>query len=342
MWFKRLLLSSIFGVSLLAIAPGAFAVGECGLACCIGGTSSSGIMLADNFGVSVQYESMDMGTIRHGTDEISPNAVIDKFWTMGSSYAVPTSMKMEKVTFVAAKPINERWQVMGIVPYVRNNMDMRRKSAMGMVMNMKMAEVSGLGDVSIMGVYTAYTDAPIRATKRLTLGFGIKTPTGENDVRTSSGSMVHAMMQPGSGSWDGLFTLNYMRAWYPVIAQVNMFYHLTTEGDTGYEFGDQLGVAANVRYQASNYTNLGLELSLIHASSDKDYDGNYSKIATSMLDNPANTGLTSIFIAPNVQFKIPNTGGNVQLKYQIPLRQDVNGYQQVVDSRWLLAGSWVW
>lgn len=35
-------------------------------------------------------------------------------------------------------------------------------------------------------------------------------------LRTSllaSGKYVHAMMQLGSGSWDRLFTLNYMRAW---------------------------------------------------------------------------------------------------------------------------------
>jgi len=318
------------------------ALGECGLSCCIGGTSTSGVTLAENFGLSMQYEHMNMKTIRHGSDEVSPDEVINQFWTAGSSYAVPTKMVMEKLSFIAAKPINERWQMLGIVPLVRNNMDMRRKLPTGMVMNMKMDEISGLGDVTLMGLYTAYTDAPIRAKERLSLGFGIKTPTGDNDIRNPMGNYVHAMMQPGTGSWDPIFMLSYMRAWYPLITQVNVLYHYSTESDLGYQFGSQLNVDLIARYQASNYFNLGLALNAIHAGKDRDHDGLYSRPATSMVDNVENTGLTSYFITPSVQYKIPNTGGNIELKYQLPLYQRVNGYQQVTDSRWMATVSWAY
>lgn len=335
-------LSTFLFLSLSAITSQALALGECGLSCCIGGTSTSGVTLAKNLGVSVQYEYMDMKTIRHGTDEVSPDDVINQFWVSGSSYAVPTKMTMEKLSFILAKPINERWQILGVVPYIRNNMDMRRKMPTGMVMDMKMEEVSGLGDITILGLYTAYTDAPIRARERLTIGFGVKTPTGENDVRSSSGMLIHAMMQPGTGSWDPILTVNYMRAWYPLITQVNLLYHYTTESDMGYEFGNQLNLDLIARYQVSSYTNLGLALNAIHANQDVDHDGLYSRPATSMADNTDNTGLTSVFLSPSIQYKIPNTGGNVELKYQRPVYQNVNGYQQVVDSRWLATMSWAW
>lgn len=338
----RPFLLALFSLPLLVNAPAALALGECGLSCCIGGTTTSGVTLAETIGLSVQYEYMDMETIRHGTGEVTPNEVIDKFWSMGSSYAVPTKMTMEKISLVAAKPINERWQVLGIVPFVRNNMDMRRKMPMGMVMNMEMEEISGLGDVTVMGLYAAYTDAPIRPTQRLNLGFGIKTPTGENDVRTPNGSLVHAMMQPGTGSWDAVFMANYMRAWYPLITQVNAFYHLTTASNKGYEFGNQFGLDVVGRYQVAKFFNLGLELNAIHAGKDQDHDGEYSKPATSMVDNTDNTGLTSVFITPGVQYKIPNTGGNLELKYQLPVHQNVNGYQQVIDNRWIASASWAW
>jgi hypothetical protein len=328
-----LLISFTMSTSVLAL-------GECGMSCCIGGTTTSGVTLAKNFGLSVQYERMNMRTIRNGSEAISPDEVIDRFWMSGSSYAVPTDMTMEKLSFIMAKPINERWQVLGILPMVRNNMDMRRKMPNGMVMNMQMEEISGIGDITLMGLYTAYTDAPIRAKERLSLGFGIKTPTGDNNARNPMGNLVHAMMQAGTGSWDPIIMVNYMRAWYPLVTQINLLYHYSTESDLGYQFGDQVNLDLIARYQLDNYTNVGLALNAIYAGKDKDHDGLYSRPATSMVDNTENTGLTSYFITPSFQYKIPNTGGNIELKYQVPVYQDVNGYQQVTDSRWMATVSW--
>lgn len=338
--FRNKFLQFFLSILLVATSGRSMALGECGLSCCLAGANSSGVTLAENFGLSVQYEYSDMVTIRNGTDSISPDAVIDLFWSGGNAYSVPTKMVMEKLSFIGAWPINERWQVLGIVPYIRNNMDMRSKSNMGMVMDMKMKTISGLGDASVLAFYTAYTDAPVRPKERLTLGFGLKTPTGKNDSRTSSGAMVHAMMQAGSGSWDPLFTVNYMRAWYPWIMQVSGFYHMTTESDEGYEFGDQVGVDLMVRKQVSSYFNVGVELNAIHTAKDKDHDGNYTR--RTMLDTVDHTGLTSISITPGIQYKIPNSGGSVGLKYQRPIYQDVNGYQQVLDERLLLTVSWAW
>jgi len=211
---------------------------------------------------------------------------------------------------------------------------------MGMLMNHRMDTVSGLGDITLMGLYTAYTDAPVRPTERLTLGAGLKTPTGKNNEKTSTGSLIHAMMQPGTGSWDPLFLVNYMRAYYPLILQANLFYHLTTEGDEGYEVGNQLSYDLIARYQAANYVNIGVELNGIHSAKDEDHDGKFSKPATSMVDNTDNTGLDSIFITPGVQFKIPGTGGSADLKYQVPVYQKVNGIQQVTDWKVLTSITW--
>lgn len=339
---KRLL--SIIPVSLLAIflySPAVFALGECGLSCCIAGAATSGVTLASKLGLSLQYEYTFMETIRNGTDEVSPNEVIDQNWMMGSSYSVPTKMTMEKLSLIAAVPLSERFQVIGVVPFVRNNMDMRRKDAMGMIMDMEMETVEGLGDVSLLGLYAAYTDAPVRPTRRLTLGFGVKTPTGKNTEETASGLLVHAMMQPGTGSWDPLLMVNYMRAFYPLVLQANLFYHLSTEGDQGYEFGDQFTYDFIARYQVGNYVNLGLELNGVHAGKDQDHDGKYSRPATSMVDNTDNTGINSLLMIPGLQVKIPGTGGSAEVKYQRPVYQDANGDQQVLDWRVLTTVVWV-
>lgn len=322
-------------------ARDASAVGECGLSCCIAGAATSGVTLAENFGLSVVYEHSYMKTIKNGTDEVSPDEAISRNQQMGKAYAVPTEMIMQKISLVGVLPINERLQLMASVPYLINDMDMRRRSAMGMGMDMSMATVEGLGDISVMGLYTLYADAPIRPAHRLTAGIGVKTPTGSTSEKTSSGNLVHAMMQPGSGSWDPLFMLNYTRGLYPLVLQANLFYQLTTEGYNGYEFGDKLALDLVARYQLANYINIGIDVNAMHAEKDDDHEGKYSvNAATSMADNPAFTGLDSIFITPVVQAKIPSTGGSVELKYQVPVYQDVNGFQQVID--WRLFATLVW
>ena len=340
---KRYFLIALCGL-LFSLASGynstVFAFGECGLSCCISGAATSGVTLAEHIGLSLQYEYSHMENIKDGSSDISPDEVINNKWMMGVSYSVPTKMTMQKLSLIAAYPATERFQILGIIPYIKNDMDMRMKSSMGMTMNHRMDTVSGIGDITLMGFYTAYTDAPVRPSKRLTLGAGLKTPTGKNSERTSTGSLVHAMMQHGTGSWDPLFLVNYMRAYYPLILQANMFYHLTTEGDEGYEVGDQLSLDLIARYQAANYVNIGLELNGIHSAEDEDHDGKFSKPATSMVDNTDNTGLDSIFLTPGVQIKIPGTGGSADLKYQVPLYQKVNGIQQVTDWKVLTSITW--
>ncbi len=330
-----LLFSFVFGYNSTSLA-----FGECGLSCCIGGAATSGVTLAEHIGLSIQYEYTRMETIKDGRSDISPDKVISNKWSMGGSYSVPTKMTMQKLSLVAAYPATEKFQVLGIIPYIKNDMDMRMKNSMGMTMNHTMDAISGIGDISVLGLYTAYTDAPVRPSQRVILGAGLKTPTGKNDERTSNGSLVHAMMQPGTGSWDPLFLVNYMRAWYPLILQANLFYHLTTEGDEGYEAGDQLSLDLIARYQAANYVNIGLELNGIHSAEDVDHDGKFSRPAASMVDNTDNTGLDSIFITPGVQVKIPGTGGSADLKYQLPVYQKVNGFQQVTD--WKIVTSITW
>src|SRR3990172_404916 len=173
---KRYFLIALCGL-LFSLASGynstVFAFGECGLSCCIGGGATSGVTLAEHIGLSLQYEYSHMENIKDGSSDIGPDEVINN--KMGVSYSVPTKMTMQKLSLIAAYPATERFQILGIIPYIKNDMDMRMKSSMGMTMNHRMDTVSGIGDITLMGFYTAYTDAPVRPSRRLTLGAGLKT-----------------------------------------------------------------------------------------------------------------------------------------------------------------------
>lgn len=143
-----------------------------------------------------------------------------------------------------------------------------------------------------------------------------------------------------AGSWDPLFTINYMKAYYPLVLQTSFLYHLATEGDRGYEFGDQLSLDLMARYQVLNYLNLGLELNGLYAGRDVDHDGKYSRPGVSLVDDTDNTGIKSVMISPGVQIKIPGNGGSLDSKAQFPLYQSARGIQQVVDWRVLTALVW--
>ena len=351
-----------------------YAHGECCLSRSLADATISGVTLAPNFGLSLQYEYTNMETIREGSHSISPNSVLDNVaaeWPEmpedGKSYSVPTRMIMQKYNLLGTYTISKRIQLLATVPYVINDMDMRMvtrgtggshhhapqlvgksyprplasdTTGNDMRMDMKMDTVEGLGDITLMGLYTLYTDKSDLPTRKVTLGLGVKTPTGKNDEDFDSGGLVHAAMQTGTGSWDPLFLVNYMHAFHPVIFQTNLFYQMTTEGDEGYEFGDKISLDLIARYQLSSYVNPGLELNLFYAGQDTDHDDRYSRPDESLLDNTDNTGITSLSVSPSLQIKIPKTGGSVDLKFQKPIYQHARGIQQVVDWRAMAAIVW--
>ncbi|KXK31892.1 MAG: hypothetical protein UZ01_00681 [Candidatus Brocadia sinica] len=351
-----------------------YAHGECCLSRSLAEATISGVTIAPNFGLSLQYEYTNMETIREGSHRISYNSVLDNVaaeWPEmpeeAKSFSIPTRMIMQKYTLLGAYAATEKLQFLATVPYVINDMDMRMvtrgagsshhhapqlapqvylrplasdAAEKDMRMDMKMDTVEGLGDMTLMGLYTLYTDKPDLPTKKVTLGLGVKTPTGKNDEEFGSGGLVHAAMQTGTGSWDPLFLVNYMHAFQPLIFQTNLFYQMTTEGDEGYEFGDKISLDLIARYQLTSYVNPGLELNLFYAGQDRDHDGRYSRPDESLLDNTDNTGITSFSVSPSLQIKIPKTGGSIDLKFQKPIYQNARGTQQVVD--WRAMASIVW
>lgn len=351
-----------------------YAHGECCLSRSLAEATISGITLAPEFGLSLQYEYTNMETIREGSHRVGHDTLLDRIaaeWPTRpagtKSFTIPTRMIMQKYTLLGVYSVTEKFQFLATVPYIINDMDMRmlirgtpgnhhhavpskRNTGLKALtndipgsdtrMNMKMDTVEGLGDVTLMGLYTLYTDEQVSPAKRFTVGLGLKTPTGKNDEETDSGTLIHAAMQPGTGSWDPLFFANYMHLYHSWVFQTNFLYQMTTEGDEGYEFGDKVSLDFITRYQVTSYLIPGIELNVFYAGKDIDHDGRYSRPDESLLDNTDNTGLFSLSITPALQIKIPKTGVSIDFKFQKPVYQDVRGIQQVTDWRAMAAVVW--
>ncbi len=101
------------------------------------------------------------------------------------------------------------------------------------------SNISGWGDVSMLGRFALHTDKP--AKRYYALLAGLKAPTGNTNEKLSDGEKAEVDHQPGSGSWDPLLGVAYsnsLSAQWSVSS--NLLYHLTTEGERETTIGDNL------------------------------------------------------------------------------------------------------
>lgn len=349
MLFTRILTTIL--IFLILVNRFVYAHGECCLPKSLTEATTSDITLSQKFGLSFQYEYSNMLTIRDGRHKVSHNDVLNEAaadWPAmpdkTQRFTIPTRMIMQKYTLLGVYTVTEKFQFLTSIPYVINDMNMRTLMrdpwGMDMTMDMKMPTVEGLGDTTLMGLYTLYTNTPDQPTKKLSLGLGLKTPTGENDQKMGNGTLIHAMMQPGTGSWDPILLAHYQHTFKPILFQTNLMYQMCTEGDEGYEFGDKVALDLIARYPLNKYVSPGIELNNLYTGKDNDHNDKYSREETSLLDNTDNTGLTSVSLTPSAQVKIPGTSVSIDFKFQKPIYQNVRGTQQVLD--WRATGAIVW
>jgi hypothetical protein len=324
---------------LLSTAPSqTFAAGLCCQLSSGVQESLSGVAAPETGETSVQfnYSFTRMDKLREGATERSLDYVKATFPQYTS---LPVTMDMMKYTMTAGYGFSPQFKAFVSVPYIRNTMDMTMLNLfMGMWMDSTMAPVSGLGDITVMGLYRIYRDREIRPTDAVTLGFGVKTPTGSFTETKASGAFVHAHMQPGTGSWDPLLSLIYTKMMNPFLVQADVTYQYTTRNRQGYEFGDSAAVNLSGKYAVVKEFNVTAGLTYLHVEKASDRDGKYYDPATntSLMDDPANTGGNSLWFSPGIQV-LPVKNGMIDLKVQVPVWERVNGIQLVSSYR-VLAG----
>ncbi len=170
-----LLLFLLFG------APGRTA----GQTCCSGGVPTSSnlglpMQYAQILQFSLTYDLNELNTLKEGTERQS---------NPGSSRRTHSLMLQAGYSF------SVRWAVDLFLPFVRQE----RRST-------DFEYTQGIGDLVVLGKYKILASPQNLTT--LTLGLGLKAPTGDDD-RTSNvafkqGITLSADLQPGGGSWDGI------------------------------------------------------------------------------------------------------------------------------------------
>lgn len=215
-------------VALLAYAYGAAACDVCG--CSIGGNYFGILPQFNRHFVGMRWSEQTFRTAHnrsaaeagqfHSSEQFRTIDVLGRFYPL------------------------RRLQMLVLAPYH----DFRRTE------NGILSHTQGIGDVSVLGNYILLNTGDSLGRKwqhTLTLGGGVKLPTGQHRLRSPEGRLLHANLQPGSGSTDFIVSATYTlrrEAWglaSDVMGRIN------TTNRYDYHFGNRISGSVKAFYWKS-------------------------------------------------------------------------------------------
>ncbi len=216
--------------------------------------------------------------------------------------------------------IDEHWSITGMISHISH------KRQIGSSNNSKI-HTSGLGDSLLLIKYTPVTMS-LLSPWQLSLGFGIKFPTGANDVMRN-GFIVSEDMQPGSGAYSSLawFSSSYR---FDQAGQLQAFisanYSDNRENDRQYQLGDETNASVGISYTMQE--NWGAVALLRYRTTSADQRaGN---------DIP-NTGGEWLDFVPSIQYRFENNLA-INLSGRIPVDKNLDGALQFTTSNAITLG----
>jgi hypothetical protein len=171
----------------------------------------------------------------------------------------------------------------------------------------------GFGDVAVGARYALL----VKANDLFMGSVSAKLPTGAYKLLDGEGAVNEPTIQPGTGSYDGLITLYYVRHQFPRPVEwfVSGSWRINGRNPLEYRVGDEAVASAGVSYAAGQRWVFALQLNGRHAGRD-DFRG---------MGVPS-TGSEALSVAPGVRFR---TGDRLELYgyVQLPVYQSVNEAQ---------------
>ncbi len=189
----------------------------------------------------------------------------------------------------------------------------------------ELGDSSGLGDVTVMGLWRFLNDEDtgIQAAGQL----GLKMPTGKTDV-SHDGEKLEAEHQPGSGSFDPMAGLTVAKSFGLISLNTGFLYTLATEGSQDTDLGDRADYSVGVSYRLSG------EAEHHHDTKEKSHsDGPTFDISLSLNgewqdkesedgEDDDNTGGNELFLTPGVRYST-GEGWAAALSFGVPVASNL-------------------
>ncbi|MCF6324011.1 MAG: transporter [Gammaproteobacteria bacterium] len=209
--------------------------------------------------------------------------------------------------------ITSRWTLFGIAPLLDKTM------ALDMPSGRTKRRVNGLGDVTAMVRYTAYSQDQPGRTVRIAPFTGIEMPTGKDDEQDTLGRLPGSL-QPGSGAWNPLIGVvttaqSLQQEW-----GLSTSYKLNNEANN-FERGDEarLDLSYHRRIRVGGPAD-GLP-HFLYAGVESNWVWRGKNQNNGLKDS--DSGGATLYLAPTLQYITRRTVAEIAL--QRPVVQNLNG-----------------
>ena len=213
-------------------------------------------------------------------------------------------------------PVSDKIQITALVPFHFNNRELVSGKQ----------SIQGLGDVTVMGMYSVLEIQSDSTTvgHKLQLGGGLKAPTGK--YNSANNGTLNPSFQLGTGSWDYLLVSEYVIKKEKFGINTAFSYTFKTENEKQYQFGNQFNYGSTLFYMLDlNSVKLVPQLGI----AGEVYNSNQQfkqKVADTKGDVVfgkfgLEIGKNKFSFGANLMLPISQnlTGGNVESKYRLSL-----------------------
>lgn len=210
-------------------------------------------------------------------------------------------------------PVFKNFQVSALVPYHFHNRELSTGEQ----------TINGLGDVTVLGLYTIYQtqkDSTVFV-HTLQAGAGVKAPTGKYDAENKQS--VNPSFQVGTGSWDYMLAAEYVIRHKNIGLNTMLNYTFKTENDKYYQFGDQFNYAGTFFYtieknKVTLVPQIGIagEVYATNRQYNEDVPNTKGDILLGKLGLEAGTGNFSFGVNGMLPISQNLTGGRVEANYR--------------------------
>ncbi len=180
----------------------------------------------------------------------------------------------------------------------------------------------GIGDFLVLAKYKVIEQNFIDQ-RELAIGGGIKVPLGKADVK-SNGILLPADIQPGTGSWDGVFWTYFSQGFsphLPLTLSVNLTYRTNGTFNRfgsqfgGYKFGNEIAAMVGLGYRTDLFLDFTFFVRYRFQGADQ---FNSSDIE--------NTGGNWLSLVPGINLKL-SEGFTARITGEIPVYRNLKGTQ---------------
>jgi len=194
-----------------------------------------------------------------------------------------------------------------------------------------LGDSNGLGDLVLFGQYRFFQ---VPEKQNMSVLLGVKTPTGSTSETADNGETFETDLQPGSGSWDGLFGLAYTH-WFGAWAfDGSLLYSVVTEGAQDSDLGDVFDYNLALSYRLG-----GGPPAVFYQPRDKhaldfvlELNGEWRDSETIGDTTNNNSGGHVLYVSPGVRY-VGTKNWSLGASVGIPALTDLNGIQVEPDYR---------